>query len=169
MKSRKISCQTVALIASVALMLASCTDYKSRLGVPKQLDMKNESHVTIPSSTKEVRQVWQGGRDQISGWVKLSFDVTESCDVEDINVIDSSNENLEDIAVDMLSSWPFEAGKRDEAPIRVENLEVVMTFYTDDTITTGQVVGGAFLIVVLLPLVLLAALVSGGGSMKIGR
>ena len=164
-RSRTISNRTVAFFVSATLVLASCTDYKARLSEePSEATVPG---IVPPQPAKEKRSVWQG--EKIGGWVHLRFDVSASGEVSGIEVVKSSEEQLEAKAVDSLASWPFEPGTRDGKPAASEDVEMVMVFYTDDTTTTGEFIGKTVLVIVMIPLVVAAALLGGGGSVKFGN
>jgi TonB family protein len=148
-------------------MISSCTDYKSRLTVSDQQDTTPPNGALLPQPAEERRSVWRG--EKITGWVKLRVDVSETGEVEGIDVVESSDQRLETQATELFSSWPFKPGMRDGEPSRFEDVEFVMMFYTDDTTTTGEAIGLTALVIVVLPVMLALAILGGGGSIKFGK
>jgi hypothetical protein len=96
-------------------------------------------------------------------------DVSETGEVNIIEVVEASDQRLEAHAAESLSSWPFKPGTRDGEPARFEDVDFIMAFYTDDTTTTGEALGMAALVIVVLPVMLVLAVIGGGGSMKFGK
>jgi TonB family protein len=148
-------------------MISSCTDYKSRLTVSDQQGTTPPTGASLPQPAEERRSVWRG--EKITGWVKLRVDVSETGEVDGIDVVEASDQRLETQAEESLSSWPFKPGTRDGKPARFEDVEFVMMFYTDDTTTSGEAIGVAILVIVALPVVLALAILGGGGSIKFGK
>ncbi len=152
----------VALVAAAALVLAGCTDYKVRLGEPTLTETApGAAGVGPPRPAKEKRSLW--GPEKLTGWVRLRFDVSATGQVGNVEVLESSDQRLEAQAAASLSSWPFEPATRDGEPAAVEGAEAVMTFYTDDTTTTGEVIGYTLLIIVLVPVAVVLGAASNGG------
>jgi hypothetical protein len=159
--------RAVALVVAAALVLVSCTDYKTRLRKSVEPGRASAAGVVPPQPAKEKRSVWSG--EKITGWVRLRFDVSEEGETSAIAVVASSDQRLEARAADSLASWPFEPGTRGGAPVPMEDMELVMVFYTDDTTTTAEVIGITLLVIVLVPVMLAMAFLSGDASFKTGN
>lgn len=163
------SARAVALVVAAALVLASCTDYKSRLRAPDAPGAALAAGVVPPEPAEEKRSVWQG--EKIAGWVHLRFDVSEAGEARDIAVVASSDPQLEARAVGKLAAWPFVPASRASAaevfaPEAYRDLELVMVFYTDDTTTTAEAIGITLLVIVLIPVALVLAVLGGGGKFE---
>jgi len=161
--------RAVAMVAVAALALASCTNYKSRLSAPEVVGSGDAGEaggaagaagLVSPRPAKETRSVWSA--EEITGRVRLRFNVSETGQVGHVEVLESTDERLEKQAANSLSSWPFEPGTREGEPVAVKGVEAVMVFYTDDSTTTGEVIGITLLVIVLLPIVVVLGLFADG-------
>jgi TonB family protein len=161
--------RAVALVAAAALVLASCTNYQSRLTAPEVArpeDGVGTDALMAPRPAKEKRSVWS--EEEVTGEVRLRFDVSETGEVANVEVLEASDPRLAELAAQRLASWPFEPATVGGAPVAVEGVETVMVFYTDDSTTTGEVIGYTLLIVVLLPIALILG-AAGSGSFHWGN
>ena len=157
----------VALILCAALALAGCTDYKARLRAPDAPGTAPAADVVPPEPAEDKRSVWQG--EKIVGWVHLRFDVSAEGEVGDIEVVEASDERLEERAVGKLADWPFRPATRDGAPEAYADREMVMAFFKDDTTTTAEAIGITALVIVLIPVAVLLSFTSGGSSIQFGK
>lgn len=164
-RRRNIPSRLVTFVACAALVLASCTDYKARLRPPDEPRTDAIPGLVPPQAETETRSIWHG--EKISGWVHLRFDVSEKGEAGNVEVIESSDTELEVRATEALAAWPFEPAARDGVPEAFEDMEVVMAFYTDDTTTTAEAVGITALVIILIPLALIGAF--AGGELKFGK
>jgi Gram-negative bacterial TonB protein C-terminal len=137
--------------------------------------MSRGRHFTPPSPSpgSPVRFASPGGRSRLaapatSGRAWDAKPRSRAGAVGNVEVLESSDQRLEAQAAASLSSWPFEPGTRGGEPAAVEDAEAVMTFYTDDTTTTGEVIGATLLIIVLVPLAVVLGAASKG-SMTWGK
>lgn len=158
--------RAVALVVAAALILASCTNYQSRLTAPEVTRAGGTAALVAPRPTDEKRSVWS--EEEVTGEVRLRFDVTAAGQVANVAVVEASDERLAELAAQRLAAWPFEPGTVGGEPVAVEGVETVMVFYTDDSTTTGEVIGYTLLIIVVLPIALLAG-GGGGGSFHWGN
>ena len=58
-------------------------------------------------------------RNASGGWVELLFTVNEDGEVEDVAVVESSNDSLRDPAINAVTKWRFEPYEDDGRPIPV--------------------------------------------------
>ena len=157
----------VALVVCAALALAGCTDYKARLRAPDGPGAEPETGVVPPEPAEDKRSVWQG--EKLVGWVHLRFDVSAEGAVGGIEVVEASDERLEERAVGKLADWPFRPATRDGAPEAFDDMEMVMVFFKDDTTTTAEAIGITALVIVLIPVAVLLSFASGGSSFQWGK
>lgn len=74
----------------------------------------------------------QAARDGREGWVRLSFTITETGDVEDVKVIDSQPRHIFDNAAQRaLKKWKFRPGIRDGRVAKLFNNQVQLNFSLD--------------------------------------
>jgi len=152
--------RAVALVAAAALALASCTNYQSRLTAPEVTRAGGTDALVAPRPAEEKRSVWS--EEEVTGEVRLRFGVSETGEVANVEVLEAGDPRLAELAAQRPASWPFEPGTVGGAPVAVEGVETVMVFYTDDSTTTGEVIGYTLLIVVLLPIALILGAASNG-------
>ena len=157
--------RAVALAAAAALVLASCTNYQSRLTAPKVAgagDGGGTDALVAPRPADDKRSVWSA--EEVTGEVRLRFDVSAAGEVANVAVLEASDPRLADLAAQKLAAWPFEPATVQGAPVAVAGAETVMVFYTDDSTTTGEVIGYTLLVIVLLPIAVLLG--AGGGKFE---
>ncbi len=144
---------TVYLVCA-AFFLASCSTYKATL------DPRSEQRagaVVLPSPTEDWKLI-EGG-ENITGWVKLRFEVSATGEVRGVQTIDTSDERLSAKAAAMLASWPFEPGTIEGKPEAFEDIEFMMTF-TEETTDTSDTTTAIILGVILVGIVVAVSVVT---------
>lgn len=157
--------RTVAVIVCLALVSASCTNYKARI---RTISKPASAAQTLPTPKREVRSVF--AEEKIIGSAQVRADIDADGAVTGVEVFEASDEALGPKAKELLTDWGFEPGKRGETAATFDDLEFSLDFYTDDSTTTGEVIGKTLLVIIAIPIVALMALVTGpGGSFRVGR
>lgn len=149
----KLYKSTVYLVCA-ALVLASCSTYKARL---TQRTEPRAGAVVLPSPTEDWKLV-EGG-ENITGWVKLRFEVSATGEVRGVQTIDTSDERLSGKAAAMLASWPFEPGTIEGKPEAFKDIEFMMTF-TEETTDTSDATTAIILGVILVGIVVAVSVVT---------
>lgn len=164
-RSRTGPSKALTIFVCVIFGVASCTDYKATLK-PATEDASAET--VLPRSAVAQKAIVRT-EEKVTGSVRLRVDVSDTGDVSGVEIIEASDDRLKEKALDLILSWPMEPGTIAGEPAKFENLEYTMVFITDDSTTTGEVIGTTVLVVLLLPLALALALFSGGSSFKMGN
>ena len=113
-------------LVCAGLVLASCTSYKARLTPRTE---RRSGAVILPSPTEEWKFV--KGEENITGWVRLRFDVSATGEVRGVQIIGSDDDRLREKAAAMMASWSFEPGTIEGKPTKFEDIEFVMAFFEE--------------------------------------
>lgn len=123
----KLSKSTIFLVCAT-VVLASCTTYKARLTQESEPRSRAEN---IPSPTVYEKLI-EGG-ENITGWVRLRFDVSATGEVRGVQIIGSSDKRLSEKAAAMMASWSFQPGTIEGKPMKFRDIEFMMTFREEST------------------------------------
>ncbi len=126
-------------LVCAALVLASCANYKVRLEPRTE---PRSGAVILPSPDEGWKLV--EGEKNIIGRVRLRFDVSATGEVHGVQIIESSDERLNEKAAAMMVSWSFESGTIEGKPAKFEDIEFLMAFFEEST--EGTVVWAVVLV-----------------------
>ena len=171
----------LCLLICLALTLAGCTNYRVSLD-PLELDdpaagAGTAGGVATDEESEALRQpprplFKQQEREEppiegtVDGWVRLRFAVSETGAVEGVEVLESSDFQLEGPAVRLVSDWTYTPGTVDGTPAAFAGQEAYVTFFEEpNTIDTPEeyFLIGAVIFVIFVTLSVLT-LVLGGKS-----
>ncbi len=164
-RSGRFKALTILVCACIAL--ASCTNYKAAL----RLEAGGPSTgAVLPKATQIQKEIVRAD-EKVTGQVRLRFDVSKTGEVSGVEILEASDERLREKALDLIASWPLEPGTIAGEPADFEDLEYMLVFFTDDSMTTGKAVFVAAGIIVLsaLLIALKAMELSNSGSFSSSR
>jgi TonB family protein len=164
-KARTGLSRALTILVCVVFALASCTNYKATLNPATEGALTG---TILPRSAVPQKAIVRT-EEKVTGSVRLRVDVSDTGHVSGVEIIEASDDRLKEKALDLIQSWPLEPGTIAGKPTEFEGLEYTMVFFTDDSTTTGEVVGTTVLVVLLVPLAVILGLASGGGSFKMGN
>ena len=102
------------LVLIVAIFVAACNSTNN-----------SAQHTDSPCSHLMDRAMSHG----LQGWVRLSFDITEKGNTDNIEVIDSSHANIfDEAAICSLLQWKYKPKIQDGTPVRQTNQTVQLDF-----------------------------------------
>ena len=171
MQVRKRLNHGLCLVVCLALAMAGCTNYRVSLD-PVALDDPAAGAVGGEATAlreppkplflqQELEEPPVEGKGE--GWVRLRFSVNERGTVQKVEVLESSDVQLEAPAVRLVSAWAYAPGTVDGAPAAFEGQEAYVTFFEEagvvDTPEENLLIGGA--IVVTLVTVIVLSLTTG--------
>lgn len=112
----------IALMTSLAMVLASCTSYRASL-------VRIDESIP-PEAKSDTTAVRLGvGEEPVVGRVRVQLDVSESGEVSDLRVIDASDDELAEKALKVLKLQRFRAGKIGGKPAAFSQVEFELEFF----------------------------------------
>ena len=146
--------RSATLVVCAAIAIASCSPYKASLR-PQTRPISAQMVLPEPTVSEKSLRV----QEPATGWVTLRFDVDESGDVSDIEIVGASDGRLRETAVELLASWSFEPGTVRGEPANFEDIEFVMTFITEE-LHTGEVVAGLLIVGLIIATIALGVVIT---------